>query len=159
MVSRRRVASTSLLFLYSFASSLIVFLIKIIYSPSDKREVFNFQKPGPLGFMLFVKCNVMSECFTLKPGTMSALEVVCSRLLEYAKIRTVLQSKLALIKKTSRRHGISGFRHLQVKLFVSAFRKRQMSVRSKESTIYFTFCKDFSCGSHLFCLFVHLKLE
>ena len=32
-----------------------------------------------------------------------------------------------------------------LKRFVSAFRKRQMSVRSKESTIYFTFCKDFSC--------------
>ena len=32
-----------------------------------------------------------------------------------------------------------------VKRFVSAFRKSQMSVRSKESMIYFTFCKDFSC--------------
>ena len=145
MVSHRRVASTSLLFLYSFATSLIVFLIKPIYSSPDKREVFNFQTPGPLGFVLFVKCNVMSEWSVLKPGKMSALEVV--------------DIKLALIKKKSRRHCISGFHLLQVKRFVSAFRKRQMSVRSKKSTIYFTFCKDFFGGSHLFGLFVHLKLD
>ena len=36
-----------------------------------------------------------------------------------------------------------------LKRFVSAFRKRQMSVRSKESTIYFTFCKDFLCVTGL----------
>ena len=130
MVSHRRVASTSLLFLYSFATSLIVFLIKSIYYSFDEKEVFNFQKPGPLGFVLFIKCNVMSEWSFLKSGKMSALEVV--------------DIKLALIEKKSRRHYISGFRLLQVKVFVSAFRKRQMSVRSKETTIYFTFCKDFS---------------
>ena len=56
-------------------------------------------------------------------GKMSALEVV--------------DIKLALIKKKSRRLCISRFRLLQVKRFVYAFRKRQMSVRSKESTIYF----------------------
>ena len=75
MVSHRRLASTSL-FLYSFATSLIVFLIKSIYSSSDKGVVFNFQKPGLLGFVLFVRCNVMSEWSVLKPGKMSALEVV-----------------------------------------------------------------------------------
>ena len=70
MVSHRRVASTSLLFLYIHLL-IIVFLIKSIKSPSDKKEEFNFQKPGPLGFVLFVKCNVMSEWSVLKPGKMS----------------------------------------------------------------------------------------
>ena len=99
--------------------------------------------------MSFVKCNVISEWSVLKPGKMSvsALEVV--------------DIKLALIKKKSRRHCISGFHLLQVKVFVSAFKKRQMPVRSKESTIYFTFCKDFSRVTELppFCFFVHLKQD
>ena len=60
-----------------------------LYTPHPTRkaekEVFNFHKPGPLGFVLFVKCNVMSEWSVLKPGKMSALEVV--------------DIKLALIKK------------------------------------------------------------
>ena len=85
----------------------------------------------PVGFVSFVKCNVISEWSVLRPGKMSALKVV--------------DIKLALIKKKSRRHCIPGFRLLQVKVFVSAIIKRQMSARSKESTIYFTFYKDFSC--------------
>ena len=103
---------------------------------------------SPVGFLLFVKYNVMSERSVLRPGKMSALKVV--------------DIKLALIKQKSRlRHCIPGFRLLRVKVFVSAFIKHQMSARSKESTIYFTFYKVFSCvtGSHLFCLFVHLKLD
>ena len=119
-------------FICYFLNNVIGFLIKSIYSSFDKKEAFHFQKPGPLGFVLFVKGNVISEYRSvLKPGKMSTLEVV--------------EIKLALIKKKSRRHCIFGFRLLYVKVFVSAFRKRQMSVRSKESTIYFTFCKDFSC--------------
>ena len=60
--------------LYSFAISLIVLLIKTTYSPWDKKRVFSFEKPGPLGFVLFVKCSVKREWSVLKPGKMSALQ-------------------------------------------------------------------------------------
>ena len=73
----------------------------------------------------------MSEWSIPKPGKMSALEVV--------------DIEVELIKKKSRRHYFSGFPFLQVKGFVSTFRRRQMSVRSKESTIYLPFYKDFLC--------------
>ena len=73
----------------------------------------------------------MSEWSVPKPGKMSALEVV--------------DIKLELIKKKSGRHCFSGFPFLQVKGFVSTFRRCQMSVRSKESTIYLPFYKDFLC--------------
>ena len=61
IVSQRSTATTSMLFWYSFATSVIVVFIKLIYSLSDKKDVFNFQKPGPLGLVLFAKWSVIKE--------------------------------------------------------------------------------------------------
>lgn len=80
--------------------------------------------------MLFVKYYVMSEWSVPKPGSLEVVDV-----------------KLELIKKKSRRHCFSGFPFLQVKGFVSTFRRCQMSVRSKKSTIYLPFYKDFLCAT------------
>ena len=55
IVSQRSTASTSVLFWYSFATSVIVVFITLIYSLSDRKDVFNFQKPGPLGLVLFAR--------------------------------------------------------------------------------------------------------
>ena len=41
---------------------------RFTYSLSNKKEVFSFQKPGPLGFVLFVRCSVIREWSVLKPG-------------------------------------------------------------------------------------------
>ena len=97
--------------------------------------------------MLFVKCNVMSEWFVLKPGKMSALEVV--------------DIKLTLIKKKSRWHCISGFRLLQVKRFVLHFENANclLDLRSQPYTSLFARIFNVLWGSHRFCLFAHLKLD
>ena len=60
MVSHNRMVSISLLFAYSFATWVIVFLIRPTYSSSNRKEVFNFQKPGPLGFALFAHLALAS---------------------------------------------------------------------------------------------------
>ena len=60
IVSQRSMASSSVLFWYSFATSLIVVFIKLIYSLSDRKDVFNFQKPRPLGL---ISRTLRSEIF------------------------------------------------------------------------------------------------
>ena len=130
MVSHRRMASTSLLFSYSFATSSIVFLIESIYSSSANNEAFSFQKPGPLGFELFIRVRVMREWSDLKPVKISAL--------------VTAGIKLELIKKKSKRHFISGQLLLQVKCLASGLSMRHMSTKSKESIMYLAFSKDFS---------------
>ena len=71
-VSQRSTASTSVLFWYLFATSVIVVFIKLIYSLSDRKDVFNFQKPGPLGLVLFARWRVIKEWSVLYPGKISA---------------------------------------------------------------------------------------
>ena len=118
MVSHNRMASISLSFAYSFATSMIVFLIRPTYSSSNRKEVFNFQKPGPLGFALFARWIDIKEWSVLYPGNtcMSAL------------VRAVL--KLELVKKKSKRQCMSGFLLLQVNILASGLKQRQMSMRS-----------------------------
>ena len=100
MVSERSTGSTSLLLLYSFATSAIVFLITFTYSLSDKNEVFSFQKPGPLGLLLFARWSVMREWSVLYLAKISAFMTA--------------GFKLVLVKKKAMRHCISGFFLLQV---------------------------------------------
>ena len=95
MVSQRSTGSTSLLLLYSFATSAIVFLITFTYSLSDKNEVFSFQKPGPLGLLLFARWSVMREWSVLYPAKISAF--------------VTAGLKLALVKKKSKRQCISAW--------------------------------------------------
>ena len=75
-----------------------------MYSVSDKNEMFNFQKPGPLGFLWSAIWFVTIEWSVLKPAEMS----VCVR----------LHVGLWLIKKKSNRQWISGFllRHVYLRM-------------------------------------------
>ena len=105
------------------------FLIRFTYSLSNKKEVLSFQKPGPLWFVLFVRCSVIREWSVLKPGKMSAFVIVVLR--------------LELVKKKSRRQCISGFLLLQVNLLASGFRICQISTRSNKLTVYKTSLSEF----------------
>ena len=89
IVSQRSTASTSVLFWYSFATSVIVVFIKLIYSLSDRKDVFNFQKPGPLGLVLFARWSVIKEWSVLYPGKISAF--------------VIAELRLLLVKKKSKR--------------------------------------------------------
>ena len=59
LVSQRRTASTSSLFLFSIATSSIVFLINSINSLSNRKDVLSFQKPGPPGLLLLARWIVI----------------------------------------------------------------------------------------------------
>ena len=61
IVSQRRTASTSLLFLFSIATSSIVFLINSINSLSNRKDVLPEvpRKPGPLGFLSLARWIVI----------------------------------------------------------------------------------------------------
>ena len=61
IVSHRRTASTSSLFLFSIATSSIGFLINSINSLSNRRDVLSFQKPGLLGLLLQARWIVIRE--------------------------------------------------------------------------------------------------
>ena len=129
---------TLLSFLLSFATSLIVSFIKFTYSLSNK----SFQKPGHLGLLLFVRCNVIRERSVLKPGEMPAFVIIVLR--------------LELIKKKSKRQCISGFLLLSVNLLASGLKIRQISTRSNKLAMYKTSFNEFyelSPGFLLFCLF------
>ena len=89
IVSQRSTASTSVLFWYSLATSMIVVFIKLMYSLSDRKDEFNFQKPGPLGLVLFARWSVIKEWSVLYPGKISAF--------------VIAELRLLLVKKKSKR--------------------------------------------------------
>ena len=121
-VFQRSTASTSVLFWYSFATSVIVVFIKLIYSLSDRKDIFNFQKPGPLGLVLFARWSVIKEWSVLYPGKISAF--------------VIAELRLLLVKKKSKRQCISGLLLLQVNLLISGLETRQMSIRSSEFIMF-----------------------
>ena len=64
-------AFTDLSFWYSSLPPSMVALIWFMFSVSDKNDVFNFQKHGPLGFLWIATWIVTIQCSVLKPAEMS----------------------------------------------------------------------------------------
>ena len=83
----------------------MVVLIWYLYSVSDKNDVFNFQKPGPLGLVGSANWIVTIEWSVLKPAKIS----VC----------VTLHIRLRLTRKKSKRQYISGFFRCHVYLRIS----------------------------------------
>ena len=77
MVSHRSTGSTSLLFLYSFATSAIVFLIRFTYSLSNKNEVFSFQRPSTIRSCLGNHKSLPTALDSLLENNFQSLRFVC----------------------------------------------------------------------------------
>ena len=92
-------------------------LLRSMYSISDRKEMFSFHRPGPLGFSVTPKLRVIIEWSVLYPGKISEL--------------VTLPYTPRLMRKKACRQDMSGLRLLHVYLVTSGFSSRQISPRSR----------------------------